>query len=65
MQDLVRRDKTDEKPYRFVKHGNNFLSYPDWWPPYYNGQYKCDVLQGPCSCGAWHSLTEWAIDTSK
>jgi hypothetical protein len=20
----------------------------------YNGRRGCDVLQGPCSCGAWH-----------
>lgn len=24
----------------------------------YNGDKKCDVLYGPCSCGAFHSLTE-------
>ena len=20
----------------------------------YNGGAKCDVIEGPCSCGAWH-----------
>jgi len=24
----------------------------------YNGGTKCDVLIGPCSCGAWHDLEE-------
>ncbi len=24
----------------------------------YNGGTACDVLDGPCSCGAWHKLEE-------
>ena len=23
-----------------------------------NGGHKCDVIDGPCSCGAWHSKGE-------
>jgi hypothetical protein len=22
-----------------------------------NGGVECDVLQGPCSCGAWHRIS--------
>lgn len=22
----------------------------------------CDSLRGPCACGAWHSLKDWAAD---
>ncbi len=24
----------------------------------------CDMLHGPCACGAWHTATEWAIKLS-
>lgn len=24
----------------------------------YNAGKKCDILEGPCSCGGWHDLTE-------
>jgi len=24
----------------------------------YNGDKKCEVLTGPCNCGAWHELDE-------
>ena len=27
----------------------------------YNGGQKCDVFEGPCSCGAWHKNKEMAI----
>lgn len=51
-------------PFRTIKAPNNFFSYPKHWEPYYNGTNEpCDMLQGPCSCGAWHSLSEWEIDT--
>jgi hypothetical protein len=28
---------------------------------YYNGQCPdaCDMIDGPCACGAWHSAKEW------
>ena len=28
----------------------------------YNGGYSepCDMLVGPCCCGAWHSLDDWS-----
>lgn len=47
--------------YRKVKHEmNDFVSYPDNWPPTYNAcKEPCCFLQGPCVCGAWHKLTEW------
>lgn len=52
-----------EEPYRFVDYHNDIFTYPEHWPPYYNGGILCDMLQGPCACGATHSLTEWAIGT--
>lgn len=24
---------------------------------------NCDMLQGPCSCGAWHSTKDWNFDS--
>lgn len=60
---LVSMEHRVTTPYRTIKHGNNFILYPEHWPPYVNGTGSpCDVLQGPCCCGAWHYLTEWQID---
>jgi hypothetical protein len=28
----------------------------------YNGGSGCDVLDGPCSCGAWHHLSDIVKD---
>ena len=25
----------------------------------------CDMLQGPCACGAWHSQEEWPEDIQR
>lgn len=35
--------------------------YPEDWPRYYNGTTStpCDMLEGPCACGATHDLKEW------
>lgn len=26
-----------------------------------NGE-RCDMIQGPCACGAWHRLDDWGFD---
>lgn len=31
-----------------------FTEYPDHLPPRYNAGQLCDMLVGPCACGAWH-----------
>ncbi len=50
-------------PYRIIATNNNFLPFPEHWPPYHNVSTEpCDMLQGPCVCGAWHQLCEWAIN---
>lgn len=34
---------------------SSFVPYPAHLPPRYNGSGQpCDMLVGPCSCGAWH-----------
>lgn len=31
------------------------IGYPDDMPPRYNAcAQPCDMLRGPCACGAWH-----------
>ena len=60
---LFRRDKV-AAPYRTIDYHNNLLAYPEDWPKYYNGGVLCDMLQGPCNCGAWHHLDEWQIRIS-
>ena len=63
---LVKRHTTDQIPYRIVKFQNDFILYPEHWPPYVNGTGRpCDMLQGPCCCGAWHDLNEWGIESIK
>jgi len=28
----------------------------------FNGQSsRCDMLIGPCGCGAWHKLSDWVV----
>lgn len=27
----------------------------------FNGNQPCDMLIGPCSCGAWHKADEWVL----
>jgi len=60
-QPLVRKDTVNNKSYRTIKYLNNFIEYPSHWPIYMNGYIECDMLQGPCRCGAWHDLNEWEI----
>lgn len=33
---------------------------PAHWPKHYNGSNEpCDILDGPCACGAWHTRGDW------
>lgn len=34
---------------------------------YYNGgcTEPCDMIDGPCACGAWHRLDEWPKELEK
>ena len=25
---------------------------------------RCDMLQGPCACGAYHKLTDWKVESN-
>lgn len=44
---------------------STLLGFPDDAVPYYNASNDpCDMLEGPCRCGAWHSLPEW-LDGSR
>lgn len=63
LRPLVSRDKMNDPPYRTVVCSSDFIDYPDHWPRYFNGggNEPCDLLQGPCACGAWHDLGEWEI----
>lgn len=36
--------------------GKPHLAVPKHWPKNFNASSSpCDIMQGPCSCGAWHS----------
>jgi len=35
------------------------IPVPNFWPDHFNASYqKCDMIEGPCSCGAWHNKDE-------
>jgi hypothetical protein len=60
-QERKRRESKKERTFNEVvahamdEHGVLDLSALDNLPPVgYNGGVKCDVTEGPCSCGAWH-----------
>lgn len=36
------------------KAENNWKPWPDKWPERFNGGIRCDMLIGPCACGATH-----------
>ena len=40
---------------------SKLVSWPrDWLVNYFNGGGDpCDMLEGPCACGAWHHAAEW------
>jgi hypothetical protein len=46
-----------------VEPGQSIIPIPqEWGARHYNGSNEpCDVLQGPCSCGAWHNVMEWWV----
>lgn len=41
-----------------------FRCVPRHWPPSYNANSSpCDMIDGPCACGGWHSPDEpWVQD---
>ncbi len=40
---------------------SGLLAWPELWTlRYFNGNNEpCDMLVGPCACGAWHHAEEW------
>jgi len=49
--------------FEIVKQKNKLIDgliiYPEHWPKSYNSNIPCDMADGPCCCGAWHSLKEF------
>lgn len=48
------------------KNDGNFVSWPHGWPkyrqPFLGGEDDyCDMLVGPCVCGAWHERGEFIL----
>lgn len=41
---------------------NKFAEWPKNWPPYFHRNEPCDMLVGPCSCGAWHTPGEFTLE---
>ena len=51
---------------RVLKHDGGLVPWPsDWTDRHYNAcNEPCDMLAGPCACGAWHFPTEdWVLAT--
>jgi hypothetical protein len=52
------------KYHTILKAENGMVPWPDDWLDFnYNASNEaCDMLVGPCSCGAWHTLEQdWVI----
>jgi len=44
---------------QWLRRINAVVPWPETWTDrHYNGGKLCDVLVGPCSCGAWHTADE-------
>lgn len=46
----------------------HFIPMPkEWIGQYFNGgcTEPCDMLSGPCACGATHHIEEWIISRKK
>ncbi len=53
---VILRDRATTQQLRRI---NGVVPWPrDWTDRHYNGGQLCDVLVGPCSCGAWHTADE-------
>lgn len=37
----------------------NFVVMPEHINVYNASHERCDMLIGPCSCGAWHRMSDW------
>ena len=49
-----------------VKQDNLVPMPVGWIGQYHNAcNNPCDMLHGPCVCGAWHHLNEWIINRKK
>lgn len=56
-----------------VASSNGLIPFPTTEPPHYNAcNEPCDMLSGPCACGAWHTVEErwvrnvlWKLNSSK
>jgi hypothetical protein len=50
----------DRQPMILPRAGNGLVAWPsDWTDYHHNASHEpCDMLVGPCSCGAWHKETE-------
>lgn len=35
------------------------VAYPSKWPKYLMANEPCDMISGPCCCGAWHKISDW------
>lgn len=50
---------------RILTPVNGCVVWPeDWADQHYNGNEPCDVLIGPCSCGAWHTEKEGWVQSA-
>lgn len=53
------RDPKTRSPGRSSATDDKWQVYPKDWPKHFNGSSEpCDMLVGPCSCGAWHQSGE-------
>ena len=49
------------------RYDNGLLGWPDEWTErHYNAcNEPCDMLIGPCACGAWHTPECWTAELNR
>lgn len=60
------RAKVKIRPKQRIERVNGLVAWPQGWTDYHHNASRepCDMLVGPCSCGAWHTEDEpWVQDT--
>ena len=59
-EDLVDKLTDAEKTIRHLRGKAEFGMPADMRGKFFNACTEpCDMIDGPCACGAWHSAKEW------
>jgi len=58
IHDLTLENSSLRRTLRRISAESNWAPLPADAEPIFNGGVACDMLIGPCACGAWHTAAE-------